>query len=216
MKALINGIILFTMWFVIRSAQAQGTLYVSNLTQPSTNSMAVAGDSWIAQLFLTGTNPGGYTLNAIQLLMNSDSGNPSGFTISVYTPSNAIPGTYLGNLVGPSNPSTKGIFSYSASGIMLSPLTSYFIVVTASTPISNGAYYWSLANTGLDTTFGDTRWAIYQLYGTSSNGQNWAETAGQNNFQMAIYATAVPEPSALWLIFLGSGVFIYVRRAFHR
>jgi hypothetical protein len=215
-KIILVAIIFSAELFAPMLVQAQGMLYVSNLGQNSSGGVAVGNDSWIAQLFVTGTSSSGYVLNSIQLLMDPASENPSSFTVSLYSPGgNAAPETFLGNLNGSSDPAAGGILTYSATGITLSPLTGYFVVVTASTSVANGAYYWSLADTDLDTTFGDSRWAIYELYGTSPNGSNWTEVAGQNIFQMAIYATAIPEPSA-YLIFLGSGVLFYVRRTFHR
>src|SRR5258705_1367541 len=82
--------------------QAQGTTYISNLGQASGGSVVVGSDSWRAESFLTGTNPGGYTLDSIQLLTTLASGNPSGFSISVYS-SNAMNFRYPGNSIGPLN-----------------------------------------------------------------------------------------------------------------
>jgi hypothetical protein len=61
------------------------TAYLSNLGQSSTGSLAVGSDSWLAASFGTGTNEGGYELNSIQLAMTDASGNPSGFTVMIYT-----------------------------------------------------------------------------------------------------------------------------------
>ncbi len=99
-------------------AQAQGTLYVSNLSQTPTGSASIGNDARIAQSIVTGTNPGGYSLNSIQLLMDTASGSPNGFTVSIYSSLNGLPYQNLGNLVG-SIPSSGGVFAYTASGLEL-------------------------------------------------------------------------------------------------
>ena len=68
------------------TAGAQGTLYVSNLDQAATRSRAIGSDSWIAQtFFILTSDPNTYTLDAIQLLMNPATGNPSDFAVSIYS-----------------------------------------------------------------------------------------------------------------------------------
>jgi hypothetical protein len=116
-------------------AQAQSTLYISNLGQTPTGSAAIGSDSWIAQGFGTGSDAGGYILNSVQLLMDGASGDPNGFTISIYNKSGNSPQDNLGNLVG-SDPLAGGIYSYTASDIILSPSTAYYIVITAAMPIA--------------------------------------------------------------------------------
>src|ERR1017187_4058000 len=88
-------------------AQAQGTLYISNLGLTSSGSSPVGNDSWLAADFGTGTNAGGYLLNSFQLALADASGNPSGFTAMLYTlggsgPSPG-PGSSLGTLNGSLN-----------------------------------------------------------------------------------------------------------------
>lgn len=189
----------------IQSGQAQGTLFVSNLGQTPTGSATIGSDSWIAQDFGTTVNaPSTYTLNSIQLLMNPALGNPSGFSVSIYSSLNPVDN--LGSLSG-SNPSAGGIYTYTSSGIILSAGVDYFVVVTAATPIALGSYDWS-ASSGL-TENG----ALYidDLYFSSSDGSSWTGHGRQNVFQMAINATAAPEPGTLGLLALG-GMLIGLRK----
>ena len=180
--------------------QAQGTLYVSNLGQPTIDSMSIGSDSWVAQYFTTGTNADGYILNSVQLLMGAASGNPNGFTVSIYSsPGNGAPGSSLGSLSG-SDPAAGGLFTYTTSGIMLSPSTLYFVVVTAATPAAQGAYDWS-AVFGNSNRSGDG-WIISAGYYGSSDGSSW-QFSRDDTFQLAIYATAIPEPATLALAGLG-------------
>ena len=190
--------------------QVQGTSYISNLGQPSTNSAAVGSDSWLAMSFSTGTNAGGYQLNSIQLGMTNASGSPSGFTAMLYSAvvsGEVSPGSSLGTLNGSLNPVTGGIFTYSpASNLTLSPNTPYFIVLTAGTTIANGAYEWSNTRSfpltynpsgGWQAPLGLARVDNYQ----SSNGSSWGVFDRYPEF--AINGTAVPEPGVYALLGLG-------------
>jgi hypothetical protein len=191
-------------------AEAQGNLYVSNLGQTPSSSMTIGSDSWIGQEFLTGTNSGGYGLDAVQLLMNMPSGNPSDLMISIYSLNyessspqygNGLPQYNLGSLGG-ANPSTGGVFAYSSSGIALLPATYYVVVVTSDTLIAQGAYNWSTGPIGGVSTQGDDGWFIGHLYYVSTDGLTWG--SGRDHYlQMAIYATPIPEPETFALFGLG-------------
>jgi hypothetical protein len=192
--------------------QAQGTIYLSNLSQVSTGSVAAGSDSWLATSFFTGNNVGGYTLDSIQLAMTDASGNPGGFTVMLYSeannPGGLFPGSSLGTLSGSIDPVTGGIYTYTDnSNITLSPGTHYFIVLTAETAVAAGAYGWSLAGTysynpnGGWSSGGDVR--------TSSNGSFWLATDG--DFQYAINAQAVPEPGEFVFGILGATLFGFRR-----
>jgi hypothetical protein len=216
-----KSIIMFVVTLLAsRLVQAQGTIYLSNLGQTSAGSNPVGNNSWLAALFTTGNNTGGYVLNSVQLGMTDASGSPSGFTVMIYARSGNIagffPGNSLGTLNGSTDPSTGGIYTYTASGLTLSPSTRYFIVLTAGTAVANGAYDWSVMNTSSYNP--DDSWAGSVTLG-SNNGSSWTTlpTYPQFDFsQYAINATAIPEPSAVSLLLLGSGVLIYVRRIHKR
>jgi hypothetical protein len=184
-------------------ATAQGTLQLSNLGQTPTGSIAIGSDFWIAQGFYTGTNPDGYTLNSVQVLMDPGSGSPSGFTVSIYERAvignlYSPPVSSLGSLSG-SDPSAGGVFNYTASSITLSPSAHYFVVATSTTPVANGAYYWSVTAAPVNYTI---PWGLDKIYFRSSNGSVW-DYERLINIQFAIYATPVPEPTAFALVGLG-------------
>ncbi len=205
MRKIIFTIVLIIGLLLPRMAQAQSTLYVSNLGQTPTGSMFVGRDSWIAQIFFTGTNSSGYNLNSVQLLMNASSGSPSGFNISIYSSLN--PTNNLGNLSGP-DPLAGGLFTYTASNITLSPSTDYYVVVTAETTVVQGDYDWSAAN---NITVGNNGWIIGGIYKISTDGSNW-DYSRQFGFQLGIYATAVPEPATYALAGLGLAALSFWRR----
>lgn len=197
-----------------RVAPAQGTTYISNLGQTPVGSGAVGNDSWIAQQFTTGTNSTGYALNSVQLLMDPALGSPNGFSASIYScPRNGAPGIELGSLDG-TDPAAGGIFSYDASGLVLSPGTSYAIVLTATTPIAQGAYEWSANDSfGRITVAPGDPWTIPDAFYSSADGSSWTAHGRGNIFQFAIDGAAVPEPGFSSLLALGGLWLLWHRRA---
>ena len=206
------------------SAYCQGTMtYLSNLDQASAGSVAVGSNSWVAIPFKTGTNPGGYVLDSVQLAMTDASGNPSGFTVYLYT---AVGGGTVGplhpsfnfaTLSGSLSPAIGGIFTYTpASNITLSPNMSHFIVITAGTAVSDGAY--DLSYTDANAFNSSEGWRIPALnngVSTASDGTlshpAWNLISG-DYAQFAIDATPVPEPSILSLFGLFGLAFLWHRR----
>jgi hypothetical protein len=210
-------IVMFTIGLLTQQVtRAQGTTYLSDLGQISTSGQAAGSDSWLATLFETGSNTSGYVLNSIELAMTDATGNPSGFTVMLYSVNthadSALPGSSLGTLDGSLNPSTAGTYTYTDdSNITLSPKSFYFIVLTAGTTIANGAYDWSF--TGVNS-YNSTGGFIGGggLY-VSSDGSSWnRQSVPSGPFpQFALTATPVPEPSALGLLGLCSLLFLWHR-----
>ncbi len=191
------------------AAQAQGTtVYLSSLSQTYTGARAVGSDSWLTELFVTGSNPGGYTLDSIRLGMADAAGIPSGFAVMLYADagysSEVVPGSSLGSLTGSASPSTAGVYSYTpAANLTLSPGTPYFVVLAAGTAVAAGAYNWGLSAYPPASSEG---WSEGNGPNRSANGgSTWsAATPYQGIGQLAIYATPVPEPGVLSLAILGS------------
>lgn len=196
--------------FATSVSKAQGTLLLSNLGQASSGYGAVASNAWIAESFQTGSHSSGYFLNSIQLLMANTSSNAFGITVSVYEYKNGtlFPGNSLGSLNG-NDPVGNGLYNYTASSISLSPLTGYFVVLSSSTPISQGSFNWSFANPGITTA--SDRWNMGSYYHTSTDGLNWTRIAGQY-FQLGVYATPVPEPATTSLVAIGVITLGFCRR----
>jgi len=197
---------------VMRLAMAQGTTYISNLGEATVGGGQVGNDSWIGQPFTTGTNATGYALGCVQLLMGAALGNPSGFNVSIYSsPGNGPPGSSLGILTG-SDPAAGGLFSYTASGLMLSPSTYYIIVATATAPTAQGAYEWTTADSfGRITRAPGDPWTIPDFYYSSANGSSWTFNPRQNIFQFSVTGTPVPDPGVSALVALGGLCFLLLR-----
>jgi hypothetical protein len=203
---IINGIVIWMVAFAPQITQAQGTIYLSSLSQTSTGSASVGSDSWLAEPFETGNDASGYVLNSIQLGMTDASGNPSGFTVMVYTrdnnPGGVFPGSSLATLNGSLNPVTSGVYTYADdSNITLSPQTFYFIMLTAGTSVANGAYSWS------ESAYPPNSIGVWNegngIFKSSNGISGWSVTPYLGIGQLAINATAVPEPGGLCLFVLG-------------
>lgn len=194
----------------LQITRAQSILYISNLGQLPAGSGAIGSNSWIAQTFITGSNPGGYLLSSVQLLMDAPAGTPSGFSVSIYSKTGDphsehepgdSPQSSLGSLTG-SAPTTGGVFSYGTPGILLSPDTFYYVVVTAATTTNDSAYAWS-ATSGLTQS---NLFTIEDEFFSSSDGSNWTWNLRGKVFQLGLYASAVlPSQPELAIYDTGSG-----------
>ena len=182
--------------------KAQGTIYISNLGANSLGTVAIANNAWLAQSFGTGPNSQGYSLNNIQLSLTPASGTPSGFSVFLYGGNGAYPSNSLASLTGPSNPSQGGIVTFSDSSLALLPSTRYWIVLTAQSTLSSGAYSSSIAS--FFTYTASDNWWMDRYYAKSLDGLNWVDNNVGFNLQFAVNATAIPEPSSLALYLCGS------------
>jgi hypothetical protein len=196
--------------------QAQGTMtYLSSLSQTPTGSVSVGSDSWLAADFITGTSANGYSLDSIQLGMANASGSPTNFTVMLYSAfigGAVLPGTNLDTLSGSLDPATSGIYTFTTiSNLMLSPRTVYFIVLTAGTGVTNGAYNWSESAYPPSINYWSADNAVLQ----SGDGiSGWHTTPYLGIAQFSINATAIPEPGVLGLLGLGGLAFLWHRRKF--
>lgn len=191
---------------------AQGTIYISNLNANSAGNTPITSNAWVAQSFVTGNNPPGYTLNNIQLGMGPATGTPTGFSVLLFGSSitRNEPGSLIEILTGSSNPTLAGIFDYTSPGQAKMPSTKYWIVTKAQSSQSGGAFNASLASY-FDYTSPDN-WTTDRFVKTSSDGLNWVINQIGFDIQFAISATAVPEPSIVALLGVG-GSFLFTRLA---
>jgi len=176
----------------------------------------VGSDSWLAELFRTGANPGGYLLNSIQLALTDATGNPSAFTAMIYNQSPFLgaiePGSSIASLSGSLTPVAAGTYTYSpASNLTLSPSTYYFIVLTAGTPVASAAYEWSTTSTDAPTLSNGWEGGGDLLSSSDGLARNWDELLSTYPL-FAISGTPVPEPSVLGLLVLGGFFLVWHRR----
>jgi hypothetical protein len=184
--------------------QAQGSINVSNLGETSAGGLAVGLGEALAQPFQTGAASTGYELNSIQLLMGPTDTPVGGFYLSLYSDNNGSPGNNLGNLSGSDNPASSGVYTYTATGIILSPATAYWIVAADQFVINPGCMYWWEISSSVNYTSQNDGWSFptsppYGLIFTSSLSQP-IEGNGVAPLQFAVNASPVPEPGSCLLI----------------
>ena len=184
----------------VNNSWAQGTLYLSNLSE-SAIGYTVGGGS---QSFVTGSATNGYALTSVTLLMGLKLDNASNFTVSIFNDNAGSLGTLLGLLAGNSDPNTPGEYSYTSAGLFLASSSTYWIVAACDSSSPNppiappGGYTWQ--ETISQNIFTSDGWGV----GVGNTGFNGAV------FQFAVNATPVPEPSTCAL--LGVAALLFLRR----
>ena len=190
------------------------TVYVSNLADADDGGVYCAVDSWDAAEFTTGASAGGYSLNSIQIAMDGvlpANSSPIGFAVWLAADSGGQPGGNVGALTGSSNPNIPGTYTYTASGITLSPSTSYWIVATAATTLPKGGYLWGDTASSAYTSSGG--WSINNATRDISHdgGSTWTATS-VSLLRFNVSAGAVPEPKVIVLTSLVLAVVSLRRR----
>ena len=195
------------------SVWSQGTIFVSNLGQPSAGSLTVGSDSWLAAVYWHGKQSrricarfravGHDASLRVSQRFHGDALFSGRWRSSSSWKQPRHPDCFV------SDPMAGGLYTYTASGLTLSPETDYFIVLTAGTRLASGAYAWSFENTSTGSSSGG--WGTDLPTLQSSDGLTW----GSRPFdypQFALSATAVPEPETLYLLGLPGLLFIAWRR----
>jgi hypothetical protein len=104
------------------------------------------------------------------------------------------------------------LYTYTADSLELAPSTDYFVVVTAGTASSAGAYAWSVENTSFVNTSGG--WNSTDILFSSSDGSSWSLSSNGIDPQFDLTASAVPEPETLYFLSL-PGVLFFAWRRWH-
>lgn len=178
---------------------------LSNLANTPSTSLGASYDmdslfgAEIAQGFTTGSSSA--TLTSVTLSMGPAGTSGGGFTVALYDDSGGTPGTPMATLSGNSDPATPNLYTYTASGTLLSANTPYWIV--ASVPSSGATRNYQWINTGDSSVTSQPGWTLgsaaanFSLNGSSING--WSV---QSSFQQ-LSISVVPEPAATGVIMGG-------------
>jgi hypothetical protein len=200
--------------FAPLNIHAQGQLYVSNLGESPSVGEEFSDSMWLAQLFVTGTNPEGYDLNSVQLSLDLTGAPAGNVVVYLYGTDDESP-VGEGEKINSVMPSASGICTFNASGIFLSPSTYYYIGVTATDNAATSPYEW---NEPSDYNYiSSDNWSLPATPPWSStDGSHWESYIGFEAppYLMAVTATPVPEPGILSLVEIGLAIIVLSRRRF--
>ena len=152
----------------------------NNLSNASGGTEAATGTTYLAASFGTGTST--YTLDSVTLaLAEAVAGTAK---VEIFTNGGLEPGTLVGTLTSPSTYSASlASTTFTASGIILSASTTYWIVLVASSGTFD--WSWTATETGTGTGFQDT-WAE-----SADSGSTWfAYDSSPTQFSVSATATA--------------------------
>ena len=177
---------------------AQGAVVLSNLGQSSPGFDYVTGpgsaEVMHATLFTTGNSAGGYQLESVSLGIRFSASDTvaNGFVrVDLYSSNRTTPNNLLSTLSGSSNPSTTGTYQYTATGVNLSPGTSYWVVARVTS--GDSTYLWNYAQDNT-LTVNATGWSMNGTYADYRPGDGWVTDTGTPSL-LAISASPVPEPA---------------------
>ena len=114
---------------------------LSNLTATISSTQFFEYGTWSAQSF--DTNAQAWVLNAVTISSDTTNAffNTGNFFVDIYDSSgignSRIPGTLLGQLSGTDKPFPTGEYTYTTSGISLSPSSRYWLVMGVSSGTAN-------------------------------------------------------------------------------
>jgi hypothetical protein len=176
----------------LTSAQGRVTfLDNTGQTVAGNNGVGLGGaGSRIDVQFQTGTNAGGYTLNSISFLMANANNNTGAAQIGVLADEYGA-SLFLPFIASP-GPTNAGLYTYLVPSVTLAANTDYWLMFNNK---GIGPFQWSYASTTAAATVDG--WSI-----TGNTGPVGTTPVGIPMF--AINATAVPEPSSVALLVIGT------------
>ena len=163
------------------TASAQDVLLSDNLSATTTSTEAASGSTVLTASFAT--DDSSYSLTSVTLLLaNASTGQAR---LDLYSDGNLEPGSLLATLTSPDSYScTVAATTFSASGITLSPNSTYWIVLSADSGEFDWA--WTSDNTGNGIGFQHT-------WGQSDDtGVTWF-TSDTFPTQFSVTATPLPQ-----------------------
>ena len=190
--------------FILTSfATARGDTYVSNLTEPDSFAEFANpnGTGGLGVAFITGNNPGGYTLTSATINAEVLTHSSPNFAMQIWSNVAGTPTALLEQLSGPTPPSNVFTdITYNSTGLFLAPNTQYWL---AAQNDNSGILYWMNADSesysssgGWSLPAGRQTYFFNSVDGSFSNG-NWTPNQPLD-LKFAIDATpvvaAVPEP----------------------
>ena len=195
-----------------------GVILSNNLTEPTLTTDTITTTNFEAISFATDNNT--YSFNSAILLIAPGvvSALPlaQGLNtfvaadipeVDLYTDGGGTgPATLIQTLTPPGSFSGLAPYTFTGSGIILSPSTTYWVVLKTI----SGNFSWAVPTDSLGSGVGFTdTWAF-------SSGSTWTVLSGQPNQAEVIGDLVAPEPSSLWLIACGGVLLLAFGRGLRR
>ncbi len=186
---------------LVVSEKALSTEYLSNLSESAVGSDRIYSSAKSAQSFWSGNYGGGYSLTSVTLLMTEGLSKSSPLYVSLYISSGSQVGTQIGDFT------TGDPYSYAGGGYTWTPNqsitllsnTKYWIVL--ETEESSNGYYWDYTdNMNVRSQDG---WSIPATSTYAYDGGSGWQYGDGAPYQIAVLASAVPEPSSYVLAVAG-------------
>jgi len=165
MTSRLKAVLVATAWLASAST-THATVLSDNLGAVSFFSEGAGANYWVAASF--GTDAQAYELTSVVLLMGG--GPVSNAAVEIYTSAGAgvgQPGSLVGILELPvSEPVGKSNVTFTATGILLSPSATYWVVLRSTLGGEYYNWYWAMDNTGTGVGFQHT-WGYSEDAGAS-------------------------------------------------
>ncbi len=171
---------------------------------------------YFAQSFTTGSGPDSFSLNSISFLFDESFSPQYPIEVAIYSNSGGAPGAFVGSLssLAP-EPAGPTEFTSTATNLILSPETSYWITLYSPLPDGDNVYQIGMSYQP-EVVFSAGGWTTDFAFRVSADGSSWTiyEEGEGSALLFSIDATAVPEPSAvgLGLVVLGGLGWLRMRR----
>lgn len=178
---------------VFGAIPARGDVQYDNLFRTANNSppSVAKGGNWLAQSFSTVGYP--YSVEVVTLFVKDTTSPSHGDAQLAIYDGLSKPENLIGTLTSPSSyTTTLGNNIFTASGLLLDPNSTYWVVLKALT--GQFEWSWTSSNTGNGDGF-ETTWGIRELSGGS---WVWSIVDGEP-YMMRVEGQAIPEPSTLAL-----------------
>ena len=179
-------------------AGAQTTALVSNLGQTGSGGSGVSSVVSRAQGFTTGNNAGGYTLASIDVdfaSVSSTQADLDAVVADLYSVSGSAPGTKLQTLTNP-NTIAAGTNTFTApAGVMLTPNTKYFIVISCTSAGFLNCVSPSRTVSGSEDSGAAMGWSIDNTRYSKSGSGSWSSVSAAHRIRVngeAAAANAAP------------------------
>ncbi len=219
MKILNRCLVAIAFSVVMPLSAAQADLLIGNLPTDFSNvglgTIITGAEGRSKAMGFTTPTGSAYVLDSATFIMQftGDAAEPGAIPqVSIWDDAGGNPGTQLDVLTNPGSLGALGLYTFTASsGILLSPDTTYWILVNGAptnTDPAADAFYWNAATPSI-TPNGLASFVGYRFSATSTPPTG--NSTVFNNVQINA-SLAIPEPGSMVLLGMAAGVICLRRR----